>query len=111
MAELQTTQLPWGIHIQRNDKNRVIIIDNNIVVFTPTEYRLLTLLLTGNIITAVTFVTEVFDCKEIDKSIKNLLKKHIENVKSKLKPVNLDVYRVHKKGYVLMLVAPTEAIP
>ncbi len=111
MEELQITQFPCGLHIQRNDKKRTVIINNNIVVFTPTEDELFTLLLTGNIITDTTFVVEVFNCKEIDKTMKNLLKKHIENVKSKLKATGLDIYRVHRKGYVLIPTATTEAIP
>lgn len=100
--ELQTTELPCGLRIRRNDENRVVIIGDNLAVFTPTEYRLLTVLLDGDITTDATLVAEVFHCGEMDKAMRNLLKKHIENVKGKLKTVSLDLYRVYRTGYVLM---------
>jgi hypothetical protein len=101
MEELQKTTLPSGMYIQRNDHNRIIIYNNSIVVFTPTEYRLFCLLLEGTIIDDATIADKILS-SEINQATKNLLKKHIENMKSKLHTVGLDIYRVHKKGYILM---------
>jgi DNA-binding response OmpR family regulator len=102
MEELQETELPGGMHILRNDKKRIVVHDNTITVFTPTEYRLFCLLLNGNIIDDDTLAEEVLSCKEMNRTVQNLLKKHIENTKSKLHVLGLDIYRVHKKGYILM---------
>ena len=102
MEELQVIELPCGVHIQRNDKNRIIICNNTIAIFTPTEYRLLSLLLSGNIVNDATLTNEVLSCQQMNKTIQNLLKKHIENTKSKLQALGLDIHRVYKKGYVLM---------
>ena len=107
MKELQTTQLPDGTYIQRNDKNRVVISNKNIEVLTPTEYRLFCILLSGDIITDKTLV-QVFSCQEINKTAQRLLRKHIENTKSKLNVLGLNIHRVYRKGYVLMT---TETVP
>ena len=101
VEELEKTQLPCGVCIWRNDKKRVVIVDKTLVVFTPTEYRLLLLLLNGSIIDDIILI-ETFSCQEMNKATRNLLKKHIENTKGKLNVLGLDIYRVYRKGYVLM---------
>lgn len=94
--------LPIGNHrIQRNDDNRVIIIDSRITKFSPTEYRLLRLLLDGNAVSDVVIARQVFFC-EMTASVHENIDKHIDKMRSKLRPLGLNIHRIAKYGYILL---------
>jgi DNA-binding response OmpR family regulator len=88
-------------HIQRNDENRVVIVDHLMIRFTPTEYRLVLLLLNGQVAPDSTLMQAAFHC-EISLQTRENLDKHIDKIRSKLRPSNLNVHRVAKYGYILL---------
>ena len=91
-----------GTHrIQRNDINRILIIDNIMVRFTPIEYRLLVHLLNGQAVSDVELIKAAFG-SEAAISARENLDKHIDKMRSKLQPSGLNIHRVAKYGYVLL---------
>lgn len=99
---------PLGIHrIQRNDEIRALIVDSILIRFTPREYCLILLLLPGLPMPDTRLAVEMYSCDEMDSSLRECLDKHIDKIRSKLRPSGLDVYRIAKYGYIL-LVIPNE---
>lgn len=93
-----------GTHsIRRSDKNRTVVIDSLLLRFSPTEYLLLKLLLSGQAVSEVYLIQEAFSC-EMSPSVRENLDKHIDKIRSKLRPSGLDVRRVTKYGYILLAV-------
>ncbi len=93
-----------GTHrIQRNDENRILVVDSLMIKFTPTEYRLLLSLLSGQVVADSNLVREALVCK-LDRSVRKNLDKHIDKMRSKMQLAGLGVYRVSKYGYVLLAI-------
>jgi DNA-binding response OmpR family regulator len=89
-------------HIQCNDESRVIIIDAFLLRFTPIEYQLFVLLLNGErVVFDGELVQNVFGC-EMSPAIRENLDRHIDNIRSKVRAVGLNIHRVNKLGYVLL---------
>ncbi len=75
-----------GTHIiQRSDASRALIIDNLMIRFTPTEYRLLLPLLNGQAVSDVELIQKAFGSR-MDMSMRENLDKHIDKMRSKLHP-------------------------
>lgn len=92
-----------GTHIlQRNDETRTLIVDNQVIQFTPTEYRLLLPLLQGEPRSDTELVQTAFS-REYDTLVRASLDKHIDKIRGKLEPVGLSVYRLRRYGYVLSM--------
>src|SRR5258708_578149 len=89
--------------LKRNDTFRTLLVENEIVAFTPTEYRLLLALLDGCIAEDTSLAASVFSINHLDKPARKNLERHIENIKSKLRPTGLYISRVYKCGYILVL--------
>jgi DNA-binding response OmpR family regulator len=93
-----------GTHcIQRNDENRILVVDSLMIKFTPIEYRLLLSLLSGQVVADSNLAREALACK-LDRSVRKNLDKHIDKMRSKLQLAGLGVYRVSKYGYVLLAI-------
>src|SRR5713226_7971777 len=85
---------PIGHHrVQRNDESSVFVVDSLLVRFTPTEYRLLVPLLEGLPVSDIDLVREAFSCK-VDTWVREGLDKHIYKIRSKLRPLGLNVHRI-----------------
>jgi DNA-binding response OmpR family regulator len=95
--------LPIGGHaIQRNDESRTLIVDNQIVQFTPTECRLLLPLLQGQPLSDTELAQAAFS-RGMDSLVRESLDKHIDKIRGKLEPVGLSVYRLRRYGYILSI--------
>jgi hypothetical protein len=67
-----------GTHrIQRNDENRILVVDSLMIKFTPIEYRLLLSLLSGQVVVDSNLAREALACK-LDRSVQKNLDKHIK---------------------------------
>lgn len=86
--------------IRRIDAERIILFDDVPVYFTPTEFRLILLLLTGHMVTDQKLIATV-----IDPWTRENLDKHIDNMRGKLRQANLPITitRVRKYGYALVV--------
>lgn len=97
--------------IDRYDANRTLLIDRNLIQFTPTEYRLVVPLLNGQAITDRELAWYALQAAyphmgperkaELDKWVKGNLEKHIDKIRGKLQAVSLDVHRIVRVGYIL----------
>ena len=93
-----------GTHrIQRNDENRILVVDSLMIKFTPIEYRLLLSLLSGQVVADSNLTREALACK-LDRSVRKNLDKHIDKMRSKLQLAGLGLHRVSKYGYVLLAI-------
>lgn len=90
------------IHIKRYDADRLILVGNEkIIHFTPTEYRILTPLLDGNVVSDTTLAHYAFQTQHIDQAIRENLDRHIDNIRVKIRSAGFNIYRVLKLGYVI----------
>ena len=82
---------------------RLILIDGSPVRFTPLEYQLVGLLLAccGR---PVSFdgLAQVAFGRDADTSTRRALEKHVDRIRSKLRPFSLTVPYVTNYGYVLL---------
>jgi len=88
--------------IQRCDENRILVIDNIILLsFSLNEYRLLLPLLSGQTVKDDTLVNDALGFSTNMWSRANL-DKCIDKLRSKLRRAELDVCRVSRRGYILL---------
>ncbi len=102
MSSFQLVESPAiGNHsIQRCDSRRTVVIDSTMVAFSPTEYKLLLPLLSGQSIKDDDLINEAFGLS-IEQWNRNNLSKYIDKLRCKLRSAGLDVLRLMKYGYVL----------
>ncbi|HEV2236612.1 MAG TPA: winged helix-turn-helix domain-containing protein [Ktedonobacterales bacterium] len=85
------------------DEHRLLLIDGNPVRFTPLEYRLIRLLLDhAGIPVPFDDLTRAAFQQDADLSTRRALDKHIDRLRSKLRPVGLTLAHVSRYGYVLL---------
>ncbi len=94
---------PIGSHcLQRSDASRILVIDSFLVKFTPTQYRLLMPLLSGNVVSDEDLLREaLLGSGDIAADGYNL-DRHISKMRSRLQPSGLTIYRVTQYGYILL---------
>jgi len=81
-----------GTHtLQRNDETRTLVVDNQVVQFTPTEYRLLLPLLQGQPVSDTELSQATF-YRRVDSLVRQSLEKYIDNIRGKLEHLGLSVY-------------------
>ncbi len=102
-TELRMNSYTIGTHIVHlRQEDRLFFIDNDVIRVTPTEYRLVERLLTERVAADATLAEQGFGHRgELDRSARENLEKHIHNLRSKLRPYGLTIYRVHNLGYIL----------
>ena len=94
---------PIGAHtIHRNDESRTLLVDKQVVQLTPTEYRLLLLLLQGQPLSDADLAQAAFS-RGMDSLVRESLDKHIDKIRGKLEPLGLSVYRLRRYGYILSI--------
>lgn len=93
----------YGHTISRLDSLRTLLIDGDLVRFTPTEYRLLIPILEERG-TPIPFrhLTRSVLQRDPDRDARRLLDKHIDHIRSKIRPYGLNVHSVARFGYVLL---------
>jgi len=88
--------------IQRCDERRMVLIDTTIVLsFSPTEYKVLLPLLSGQPVKDDTLVNDALGFST-DTGGRANLDKYIDKLRSKLRRAELNVCRVSRRGYILL---------
>jgi DNA-binding winged helix-turn-helix (wHTH) protein len=103
MTHLISYHSPNGFTLKRCDRLRTLILNEELAIFTMTEYRLLLVLLEKEIVADSTLIEAMFQTSTVDSSVLKNLNKHIENAKSKLRCTGLSIRRVHRYGYALVI--------
>ena len=104
MSSSFTSYPSIGSHrVQCGDESRVLAVDSLVMKFSPIEYRLLKLLLEGQPVPVLDgeLVQVGFSCGMNSLARENL-DKHIDKIRSKLRPSGLNIHRVTGYGYVLL---------
>lgn len=87
--------------IRRSDAYRTLVIDHMVIRFTPKEYHIVLCLLEGNTVTDSYLIQEVLGSQD-NPVFRHNLDKYIDNIRRKLSPFGLNIYRVMKYGYNLL---------
>jgi DNA-binding response OmpR family regulator len=102
MPSEELVSLRVGKHsVKLSQMNRTIIVDEILLRCTPTEYRILEPLLQGRALPDHYLVEAAFAEACTATSLRSL-KRHIENLRSKLEPSGLSIHRVSRYGYILV---------
>jgi DNA-binding response OmpR family regulator len=88
-------------HLSYNDEQRVVIIDQRVVKFSPMRYQALRLLLAGNVIAEEELLTTVYG-ENASVDSKDSLAKLIRKIRSQLLPLGITIEQVAQRGYVLL---------
>ena len=92
-----------GIEVYYNENVRVLSVRirsfTHTTLFTPVEYQIMALLLSGHAVADQAFAG-VLDADFTQERV--LLVRHMANIRSKLKPLGLRPFRVSLYGYILL---------
>jgi DNA-binding response OmpR family regulator len=95
-------QLKLGRHtIKMSEENRVIIIDDLLFRCTPSEYRIIDQLVHEGPVSDRKLMHAAF-FEEYNTKGFRCLKRHVENLRSKLAPSGLSIHRISRYGYILI---------
>lgn len=90
-----------GKQLAKYDLARTLLVDHFLIRFTPTEFHLLSAFLLGEILTDETLIKMYLGGGRLDRWSKSNLDKHVDNIRTKIRPTGLSIYRVVRIGYVL----------
>jgi len=90
-----------NMDIRYDDEHCLVIIENRILRFSPTEYKLIHLLLLHGIVTEAVLL-EGLSLQHTDNTASKHISKYMNRVRSKIKAYGLRVNRVHDYGYILL---------
>ena len=87
--------------IKYDDEHHLVIIENRVLRFSPTEYKLVHLLLMHGTVTE-TALLEVLSLQQADNAASKLISKYMNRIRSKIKAHGLQINRIHGYGYILL---------
>ncbi|MBE3561167.1 MAG: hypothetical protein IMW89_18400 [Ktedonobacteraceae bacterium] len=88
--------------IRRCDARRALLINEDIITLTPTEYHLLYLLLEQDLVADKELIAVLFAGASLDRCARRTLKRHLDTLKAKLRPAGLTLRRIYRFGYTLV---------
>lgn len=100
-VELITKRPPSLSNIRWNDQRRGISVGCWSISLTPLEYQILASLRHGNAIKYTRLAKHVYHCS-MDKKIRELIDKHVDNIRGKLLGLGFSIYCIHGYGYILL---------
>lgn len=100
-SEVATKQMPRVSDIRWNDQRRSIMVGRRSVSLTPLEYQMLFSLQQGKAVTYTQLAFEVYRCS-MDKKVREMIDKHIDKIRGKLRGLGFFVYCIHGYGYILL---------
>ena len=100
-SELAPKQVPCVSDIRWSDQRRSITVGCRSIALTPLEYQLLLLLQHGTAVTYAHLAQGVYRCS-MDKKVREMIDKHIDKIRGKLRGLGFFVYCIHGYGYILM---------
>jgi len=107
MLASQVTIYFIGPHrIACDDKNKALIIDSFLIIrFSSTQYKLLKPLVENSPVpvTDADLVQAAYS-SENWRGMHDNLEKHMDNIRSKLRPFGINAYRISTYGYILLAI-------
>src|SRR5690348_8408323 len=98
---LESCPLLQWTNIKCDDESQVLLINNHLLRFSPTQYHLVRLLLSATVVSDTTLSELVFQ-QEAGPAEKKLISKYINKVRSRLRSHGIEVYRLHGYRYALV---------
>jgi DNA-binding response OmpR family regulator len=100
-SELAPKQVPCVSDIRWSDQRRSITIGRRSISLTPLEYQLLFSLQHGTAVTYAQLAQGVYRCS-MDKKVREMIDKHIDKIRGKLRGLGFFVYCIQVYGYILL---------
>lgn len=100
-SELIMKRTPDVSDISWNDQQRCISVGRRSIFLTPLEYRILTSLRHGNAIKYAQLAWHIYHCS-MDRKVREVIDKHVDNIRGKLLGLGFSVYCIHGYGYILL---------
>ncbi|SRR5258706_6287162 len=100
-SELITKSAPCVSDIRWSEQRRSITIGRRSIILTPLEYQLLYALHHGKAVNYAQLASNVYGCS-MDKKVREMIDKHIDKVRGKLRGMGFYVYCIHGYGYILL---------
>ena len=100
-SELATKPEPCVSDIRWSDQRRSITVGRRSIGLTPLEYQLLLSLQHGKAVTYAQLAMNVYQCS-MDKKVREMIDKHIDKIRGKLRGLGFFVYCIHGYGYILL---------
>jgi transcriptional antiterminator len=91
------------IRSSRSDAHRALLINEELITFTPTEYRLLCILLTHENEEDSRLLMKIFSIPSKYCFTRKTLELHIDNIKAKSRPTGLSLRGIYRFGYALVV--------
>lgn len=96
-----------NMDIRYDDEHCLVIVENRILHFSPTEYKLVHLLLIHHIVTE-TALLDNLSLQQTDYGASKLISKYMNRVRSKVKAHGLQINRIYGYGYIILPSQPEE---
>jgi DNA-binding response OmpR family regulator len=90
-----------NMDIRYDSEHCLVIIENRILRFSPTEYKLIHLLLIHRIVTEAALL-EGLSLQHTDAAALKLISKYMSRVRGRVKAYGLQISRVYGYGYMLL---------
>lgn len=89
-------------HLRLHHEHRLLFVETHVIKLTPTEYTIVQCLLDERVVSDDTLAAKALNNQgDITRATRDTLEKHITNLRSKIYPSGLIIYRVHNYGYIL----------
>ncbi len=99
---LQRCSLIKNMDVKYDDEHHLVIIENRILDFSPTEYKLIQCLLIHGIVSEKTLL-EKPSTGYTESEASQLISKYMNRVRNKVKAFGIQISRIHDYGYILLL--------
>jgi len=106
---LERCLLIKDMDVRYDDEHRTVIIDNRVLRFSPTEYKLMRLLLTHNVVKGI-ILREALSLQETDDAAPKLITKYMNKIRTKLTAYDVSINRVHSYGYMLLAIQANNTV-
>lgn len=94
------TLIDW-LDVRYDDEQASVVVNNRILRFSPTEYKLMRLFFTQKTVQE-TMPFEALSLKATDANAQKLLTKYINKIRHKIAASDLRIQRIHSYGYILL---------
>ncbi len=99
--EVAPKRVPCVSDIRWSEQGRSISVGRRSISLTPLEYQLLFSLQHGKAVNYARLAFNVYGCA-MDKKVREMIDKHIDKIRGKLRGLGFFVYCIHGYGYILL---------
>jgi DNA-binding response OmpR family regulator len=98
---LKRCSLIENMDVRYDDEHAIVIVENRVLHFSPTEYKVMRVLLTQKIATREALV-KALSLQSMNEAAPEQLTKYVYKVRRKVQAYGIHVSLVHDHGYMLV---------